>query len=114
VREAYFKKYSNLFQLIIFIELLNFYFNKLLKQLKTHILLVLTFLGVVVGFALGLSLRSAKLNEETIMLISFPGDILMRMLKMCILPLIVSSLVTGMCFLNNFLIKIFLIKIIKN
>ena len=67
--------------------------------MKTHILLVLTFLGVVFGFALGLSLRSAHLSDETIMLISFPGDILMRMLKMCILPLIVSSLVTGIQYL---------------
>ena len=61
---------------------------------------MLTFLGVVVGFALGLSLRSAHLTDETIMLISFPGDILMRMLKMCILPLIVSSLVTGVYFVK--------------
>ena len=72
-----------------------FYKNQLKQQLRNNILLVLTFFGVVLGFVLGLSLRSAKLSDEAIMLISFPGDILMRMLKMCILPLIVSSLVTG-------------------
>jgi solute carrier family 1 (high affinity glutamate transporter) protein 2 len=54
----------------------------------------------VFGFALGLSLRSAHLSSETIMLISFPGDLLMRMLKMCILPLIVSSLITGVAVLD--------------
>ncbi|CAM6002408.1 unnamed protein product [Sphagnum balticum] len=67
----------------------------ILIHLKRHALLILTFLGVLFGIVLGFSLRSSKLSQETIMLISFPGDLLMRMLKMLILPLIVSSLITG-------------------
>jgi Na+/H+-dicarboxylate symporter len=55
----------------------------------------MTVFGVIFGVILGLSLRSANLEYETIMLISFPGDILMRMLKMLVLPLITSSLITG-------------------
>lgn len=45
---------------------------------------------------LGLLLRYVPdLASDTLMLVSFPGDILMRMLKMLILPLIISSLITG-------------------
>lgn len=65
-----------------------------------HTLLVLTFGGVLLGVALGFSLRSAELSSDTIMLISFPGDLLMRMLKMLVLPLIVSSLITGVAVLD--------------
>ena len=47
------------------------------------------------GFVVGFALRVSHLSEDTITFISFPGDILMRMLKMLILPLIVSSLISG-------------------
>jgi len=67
-------------------------------MLKNYAMLIMTFLGVIFGVILGFSLRSANLSSETIMLISFPGDILMRMLKMLVLPLIASSLITGKFF----------------
>ncbi|MBN3306430.1 EAA2 protein, partial [Amia calva] len=40
------------------------------------------------------------LDSNSLMLISFPGDILMRLLKMLILPLIISSLITGLAGLD--------------
>lgn len=53
-------------------------------------------LGVIVGSVAGVLLRYASpLHPDIIMIIAFPGDILMRMLKMVILPLIISSLITG-------------------
>ena len=67
----------------------------LLRWIRTNLLLVLTVGGVFLGSALGFVLRPHNLDEETIMLISFPGDVLMRMLKMIILPLIISSLISG-------------------
>ena len=48
------------------------------------------------GSLFGMLLRYMLVTDSnTLMLVSFPGDILMRMLKMLVLPLIVSSLVTG-------------------
>jgi Na+/H+-dicarboxylate symporter len=65
------------------------------KWLRQNLLLVLTMLGVFLGFFVGFIVRLYRPSEETIMFISFPGDMLMRMLKMLILPLIVSSLIAG-------------------
>ncbi|TSQ23982.1 Excitatory amino acid transporter 2 [Bagarius yarrelli] len=63
-----------------------------------NLLLALTILG---GSVLGLLLRYVPdLNSDMLMLVSFPGDILMRMLKMLILPLIISSLITGLAGLD--------------
>lgn len=60
-----------------------------------NMLLVLTILGVSAGLGLGFLGRLASLSPGSIMVISFPGEILMRLLKMFILPLIISSLITG-------------------
>ncbi|KAI2559433.1 solute carrier family 1 member 2, partial [Homo sapiens] len=53
--------------------------------------------GVILGAVCGGLLRLASpIHPDVVMLIAFPGDILMRMLKMLILPLIISSLITGL------------------
>ena len=65
------------------------------KWCLQNLLLVLTVAGVVLGVLFGFLARMAKPSADTIMLISFPGDILMRMLKLLIMPLIVSSMITG-------------------
>ena len=64
--------------------------------MRNNLLLTLTIAGVFLGFILGFTIRSYNPATEAIMILSFPGDILMRMLKMLILPLITSSLITGM------------------
>nr|CAD7425217.1 unnamed protein product [Timema monikensis] len=63
--------------------------------MKQNLLLVLTIASVLVGVAVGFLGRLARLSDGSIMLVSFPGEILMRLLKMFILPLIISSLVSG-------------------
>ena len=62
--------------------------------------MIITFIAVIIGSTLGYFLRPMNLSTDTIILISFPGEILMRMLKMLILPLIVTSIVTGVAVLD--------------
>ncbi|KAJ7344619.1 hypothetical protein JRQ81_000569 [Phrynocephalus forsythii] len=70
---------------------------RLCLSLRKNLLLSLTVFGVIMGAVCGGLLRMATpINPDIIMLIAFPGDILMRMLKMLILPLIISSLITGL------------------
>ncbi|XP_059927936.1 excitatory amino acid transporter 2-like [Gadus macrocephalus] len=65
-------------------------------KIMNNMVLTLTILGVFLGSISGMLLRHiAPLPPDVVMIISFPGEILMRMLKMLILPLVVSSLVTG-------------------
>ncbi|XP_068509429.1 excitatory amino acid transporter 2 isoform X4 [Syngnathus scovelli] len=69
---------------------------------NTHSLLLgLTVMGVVMGAVLGMLLRYMKVTDSSALtMVSFPGEILMRMLKMLILPLIISSLITGLAGLD--------------
>uniref|UniRef100_A0A8C3B9D2 Amino acid transporter n=1 Tax=Cairina moschata TaxID=8855 RepID=A0A8C3B9D2_CAIMO len=70
---------------------------QLCQSLRRNLLLTLTVFGVILGALCGGLLRLATpIDPDIIMLIAFPGDILMRMLKMLILPLIISSLITGL------------------
>ncbi|XP_071782182.2 excitatory amino acid transporter 3-like [Centroberyx gerrardi] len=58
--------------------------------------------AVVLGIALGLIIRDhIPLTELSKFYIGFPGELLMRMLKLVILPLVVSSMITGVAALNS-------------
>ncbi|XP_071751188.2 excitatory amino acid transporter 2-like isoform X1 [Centroberyx gerrardi] len=71
------------------------------SKLFKNLLLTLTVLGVILGAVSGMLLRVASpIHPDIVMVIAFPGDILMRMLKMLILPLIISSLITGLAGLD--------------
>nr|ALR88673.1 glutamate transporter-like 134 [Saccoglossus kowalevskii] len=72
------------------------WYMKVLDWCRLNLLLVLTVLGVLLGIILGLSIRAADPSDRAIMLIGFPGALLMTMLKMLILPLIISSLISGL------------------
>ncbi|KAM6960977.1 excitatory amino acid transporter 2-like isoform 2-T2 [Aplochiton taeniatus] len=73
----------------------------LCSKLGKNLLLTLTILGVILGAVSGCMLRVASpIHPDIVMVIAFPGDILMRMLKMLILPLIISSLITGLAGLD--------------
>ncbi|CAK9298630.1 unnamed protein product [Gordionus sp. m RMFG-2023] len=66
-----------------------------LKRLKDNLLLLLTFIGVVFGTGIGFLLRGLNLSADKIELIQFPGDVFMNLLKMLIVPLLISSVISG-------------------
>ncbi|XP_030383399.1 excitatory amino acid transporter isoform X2 [Scaptodrosophila lebanonensis] len=70
------------------------------KWLSDNLMLLVTLSGVLLGVTLGLSLRPLHLHGDSIMLISYPGELFMRLLKLMILPLVISSLIAGSASLN--------------
>uniref|UniRef100_A0A8C7I1R9 Amino acid transporter n=1 Tax=Oncorhynchus kisutch TaxID=8019 RepID=A0A8C7I1R9_ONCKI len=63
---------------------------------KRNGLLTLSVFAVLTGCVLGAVLRGSHLSTQAKIYFSFPGELLMRMLKMLILPLITSSLMSGL------------------
>ncbi|XP_018430577.1 PREDICTED: neutral amino acid transporter B(0)-like [Nanorana parkeri] len=62
---------------------------------RDNALMLLTVAGVLLGAALGMGLRPLNMSPVQIVHFSFPGELLIRLLKMIILPLVVCSLVSG-------------------
>ncbi|XP_063701282.1 excitatory amino acid transporter 2 [Culicoides brevitarsis] len=65
------------------------------KIVKKHKMLIFTLFAVAIGVILGFFLRNYELHKDTILLISYPGELFMRCLNLIILPLIVASLIAG-------------------
>ncbi|EPB80836.1 excitatory amino acid transporter 1 domain protein [Ancylostoma ceylanicum] len=70
---------------------------------KENILLLFTVAGVVAGIILGISLRDpeVKWNKRHLSYLRFPGDVFVQMLKMLILPLIMSSIITSLASVDS-------------
>ncbi|XP_032808692.1 excitatory amino acid transporter 5-like [Petromyzon marinus] len=66
-----------------------------------NLLLILSVMSVIVGCLLGFLLRAKQLSQQEIQYLAFPGELLMRMLKMLILPLVTSSLISGLAALDS-------------
>nr|XP_046156798.1 excitatory amino acid transporter 5-like isoform X1 [Oncorhynchus gorbuscha] len=66
------------------------------EYLKLNGLLTLSVFAVLAGCLLGFMLRGSHLSTQAKIYFSFPGELLMRVLKMLILPLITSSLMSGL------------------
>ncbi|XP_038215022.1 excitatory amino acid transporter isoform X1 [Zerene cesonia] len=70
------------------------------KWFMDNTLLVVTLAGVLSGIAVGFGLRPYRLGQDAHMIISYPGELFMRLLKLMILPLIIASLIAGSASLN--------------
>jgi Na+/H+-dicarboxylate symporter len=68
---------------------------KLKNALKENKMLILAILAVFIGYLSGLILRDNQLSFTTKKYFLFPGEIFLRMFKFVLLPLIASSLITG-------------------
>lgn len=69
--------------------------QKLKRIAMANLLVILTVSAVIIGVFIGLGVRSAGLSRTQIIYFGFPGELLIRLLKMIIIPLVVCSLVSG-------------------
>lgn len=71
-------------------------FGQKVKRIAlANLLVILTVAAVVIGVFIGLGVRNAGLTQTQIIYFGFPGELLIRLLKMIIIPLVVCSLVSG-------------------
>ncbi|KAI5609988.1 excitatory amino acid transporter 3 [Silurus asotus] len=71
-------------------------------MLKRNWVLIATIISVLLGTGLGVLVREyASLSHLDKQYFGFPGELLMRMLKLVILPLIISSMITGVAALDS-------------
>ena len=76
--------------------------ERVLKWIKMNLLLILTIASVIVGIVVGIGVSEVDYPSYStekhllVQLLSFPGELFLRMLKMLILPLIVFSLIAGL------------------
>ena len=76
--------------------------TKIIRALKENILLLFTISSIGIGIGLGFILRaSTNFSPPVKAYFGFPGEIFLRSLKFLILPLISSSLITGIAGLGT-------------
>lgn len=75
--------------------------EKFMCFLRRNLMVILTVSGVIVGVGLGVVVRQMNLTRAQMTYFAFPGEMLLRMLKMIILPLVVCSLISGAASLDT-------------
>jgi Na+/H+-dicarboxylate symporter len=76
-------------------------FKTIKKQMRENLLLIATVIGVFIGIGLAFIIRPYGLTKVERSYFGFPGELFLRMLKFLILPLIGSSLITGIAGLGT-------------
>ncbi|OWF47182.1 excitatory amino acid transporter-like [Mizuhopecten yessoensis] len=70
------------------------------RWMKDNLIIVLPAAGIVLGFAFGFGIRESKPSTEVLTWIGMPGELFLRMLKLMVIPFIVSSVITATASLN--------------
>lgn len=68
---------------------------KVWQVFRRHILIISTVTAAVLGFGFGFAIRHARLSQNALIWIGLPGELYMRMLKMMVVPLVISSIISG-------------------
>ncbi|GFO22679.1 amino acid transporter [Plakobranchus ocellatus] len=63
--------------------------------LKENSLILLTLIGIAVGFALGLGLQKLDSSPDLLQWTGLPGELFLRGLKATIVPIVVCMVITG-------------------
>lgn len=67
--------------------------------LQNNLFITLLVIAIIIGISIGLGVRyyypKFRETERHLMYLAFPGKLLLRMLKSCIIPVIVTSVVSG-------------------
>lgn len=78
------------------------FIDRFRKNLAENVLLIATIAAVLLGIGIGFILREfCEFNKNEIKYFNFPGELFLRMLKFLILPLIGSSLISGIAGLGT-------------
>ncbi|XP_078329751.1 excitatory amino acid transporter-like isoform X2 [Crassostrea virginica] len=67
--------------------------SKFHRVMRDQILFVLTILAVVIGFVVGFGIREIEPSSDVVDWLGMPGDLFLRLLKMMIVPLVVTSVI---------------------
>ena len=69
----------------------------------------MTIVGVIFGLIIGIALSVSNVSETTVKLIKFPGELLLRMLKALVLPLIFArSVIENFSKISIYVIEVLL------
>lgn len=69
--------------------------SKVMAFLKRNAFVVLTMASIALGIGLGFALRHINMTASDVKYLTFPGELLLRLLQMLVLPLIISSVIAG-------------------
>jgi len=82
--------------------------TRVFHRIRANFLLFLITLGIVIGFAIGIlvhghvsRIKDPEEKATFLMLLGFPGELLMNMLKLLVTPLIIASLICALASVDS-------------